>query len=395
MSEIEKSPVWVPAQFPIEGRLPNHSEQVKSNFWQQGTLARDYHNARCVAAGRRLMGTCTKTLNISLCFDGTGNNINNDLYEAVPAHPTNIARMFRASIGEGVAGGTGHTGSKARRLIDESGAGIGEYYKYYIPGVGTPFAEIGDLDYTWLGQGFGLHGEERINWALLMLVDGLRRALKLPRLDNVAMSSAVLAMTSMPGMESITGQTNRSRELSKQLRTLYQPLKFAINQPVAGHPKLLGIRLFIYGFSRGAAAARAFVSWLNRLLIEHDGGLGLKVNDLWLPVSVEYLGVIDTVASVGLADIVPGAQGHMAWADGTQQLPSNNLVKRCLHIVASHEQRLSFPLESIRRESGEYPENCVEVIYPGCIRIRVGGIRGAHRERPSPGMIDLYYLRLL
>jgi len=378
MSEVEKSSVWVPAQFPIEGRLPNHPEQVKNNFWQQGTLARDYHNARCVAAGRRLMGACTKTLNITLCFDGTGNNINNDVYEATPPHPTNVARMFRASIGEGVAGGTGHVGSKARRLNDESGAGIGEYFKYYIPGVGTPFAEVGDLDYTGLGQGFGLRGEERINWALLMLVDVLRRALKQPRLDNVAMSSAVMAMTSIPGMESITGQANRSREFNKQLGAFYQPLKFAIDQPFTGHPKLLGMKLFIYGFSRGAAAARAFVSWLNWLLTEHEGVLGLKVNELWLPVSVEYLGVIDTVASVGLADIVPGAQGHMGWADGTQQLPGNGLVKRCLHIVASHEQRLSFPLESIRRESGEYPENSVEVIYPGVHSDQGGGYpRGA------------------
>ncbi|MNZ68300.1 hypothetical protein D3C78_865650 [compost metagenome] len=94
--------------------------------------------------------------------------------------------------------------------------------------------------------------------------------------------------------------------------------------------------------------------------------------DLHLPVSVEYLGLLDTVASVGIADIIPGANGHMSWADGNQQLPAD-LVKRCLHLVASHEQRLCFPLESIRRAQGGYPANSVEVIYPGVHSDQGGG----------------------
>ncbi|WP_158635741.1 hypothetical protein [Vulcaniibacterium tengchongense] len=35
-----------------------------------------------------------------------------------------------------------------------------------------------------------------------------------------------------------------------------------------------------------------------------------------------------------------------------------------MHLVAAHEQRNSFPLESVR--SGQrYPANCVEIMYPG------------------------------
>ncbi|MDD2104529.1 T6SS phospholipase effector Tle1-like catalytic domain-containing protein, partial [Pseudomonas putida] len=140
-----------------------------------------------------------------------------------------------------------------------------------------------------------------------------------------------------------------------------------------GQVKLLGIKLYVYGFSRGASAARAFVSWLNQLLTRSEPVLALRLSDLRLPISVEYLGLLDTVASVGLADIVPGANGHMSWADGNQELPASTLVKRCLHIVASHEQRLSFPLESIRREQGGYPANSVEVIYPGVHSDQGGG----------------------
>ncbi|MEM6162729.1 DUF2235 domain-containing protein, partial [Erwinia sp. P6884] len=36
-----------------------------------------------------------------------------------------------------------------------------------------------------------------------------------------------------------------------------------------------------------------------------------------------------------------------------------------VHLVSSHEQRLCFPLDSIRRPDGKYPANSVEVVYPG------------------------------
>ncbi|MEB0189657.1 DUF2235 domain-containing protein, partial [Pseudomonas sp. Bout1] len=115
------------------------------NIRRQSQQERAYHDALCVAAGWRVTPPCCKTLHISLFFDGTGNNLNNDLYLSDPKHPTNIARLFRASIGEGHAGGTTHN-SQAQRLTDAKGAGFGQYFKYYMPGVGTPFPEVGDLN---------------------------------------------------------------------------------------------------------------------------------------------------------------------------------------------------------------------------------------------------------
>lgn len=78
---------------------------------------------------------------------------------------------------------------------------------------------------------------------------------------------------------------------------------------------------------------------------------------------------MDTVPSVGIAHVAPFAAGHMGWADGTQQLPDEKkypgYVKCCQHFVAAHEQRLSFPLDTIRRPNGTYPSYAKEVIYPG------------------------------
>ncbi|MCJ8207134.1 DUF2235 domain-containing protein [Pseudomonas sp. RGM2987] len=369
MSTIKHPPVWYPPQFPIQGRLPTRPVQVQQNIQRQCQLERDYHDALCVAAGRRVTTPCCKTLHISLCFDGTGNNLNNDLYLSNPRHPTNIARMFRASIGDGYAGGTSHS-NEAQWLTDAPGTGNGQYFKYYMPGVGTSFPEVGDLDYTSFGLALATYGEARVNWGLLMIIDALRRMLGLPRQGNSTLLAVVNAMGSAHGLESITGQGNRRREFYKQLAPLLDPLGIALSQSSPGQSKLLGIKLYVYGFSRGAAAARAFVCWLSQLLSRSGA---LEVLDMQLPISVEYLGLLDTVASVGVADIMPWAQGHMGWADGSQELPVGGLVKRCLHIVASHEQRLCFPLDSIRRQSGEYPDNSVEVLHPGVHSDQGGG----------------------
>lgn len=371
MLTVNKAPVWYPPQFPLQGRLPQRPVEVQQNLMRQRELERDYHDGLCVAAGHRVVPPCSKTLHISLFFDGTGNNLNNDLYESAIPHPTNIARLFRACIGAGHAGGTAHRGG-AGGLTDAAGTGYGQYYKYYMPGVGTPFTEVGDLDYSSDGLAYARRGEERINWGLLMIIDALRRALKLPRRDGTALKAAVEAMGTWRGTEWIMGRANRGSVFRSELKALEGPLRIALN-PALGQPRLLGIQLYVFGFSRGAAAARAFVNWLNQLLSPQASTPALQVSGLQLPISVAYLGLLDTVVSVGLADIAPGANGHMGWGDGSQELPRGALVKRCLHIVASHEQRLSFPLESIRREDGTYPNNSVEVIYPGVHSDQGGG----------------------
>ncbi|EMW0912678.1 DUF2235 domain-containing protein, partial [Klebsiella pneumoniae] len=110
MSEItETHAAWIPPPFPPQGRLPNRALQVGQNCHQQNSDERRYHQELCRAAGRRVEPPCCKTLHISLFFDGTGNNLNNDLLLSDPKHPTNIARLFRATIGDGTAGGVTDT----------------------------------------------------------------------------------------------------------------------------------------------------------------------------------------------------------------------------------------------------------------------------------------------
>ena len=148
MSEIITDLAWLPPAFPAQGRLPTQAALVGTNCAQQDNHELAYRQELCLAAGRRVEPPCCKTLHISLFFDGTGNNLNHDLYIADPKHPTNIARLFRATIGQGYAGGLAN---KTAELLDASGSGEDKYYKYYIPGVGTPFPEVNDLDFSMTG----------------------------------------------------------------------------------------------------------------------------------------------------------------------------------------------------------------------------------------------------
>ncbi|MCO7568313.1 DUF2235 domain-containing protein, partial [Pseudomonas mosselii] len=141
-------------------------------------------------------------------------------------------------------------------------------------------------------------------------------------------------------------------------------------------PKPLAVKLYVYGFSRGAAEARTFVNWLSRLFVTPEGADKPLQRLAGLDVSVEFLGLLDTVASVGIAHAAPFFAGHMDWADDTQPLPCEKtypgLVKQCRHFVASCEQRSCFPLDSIRNEDGTYPTNALEMVYPG-VHSDVGG----------------------
>ncbi|WP_431221852.1 phospholipase effector Tle1 domain-containing protein [Serratia sp. L9] len=188
------------------------------------------------------------------------------------------------------------------------------------------------------------------------------------------------------------------------ITSLLEPLRAKV---ATTQPHLLGIKLFIYGFSRGAAEARTFVNWLTELFETPAGALDPQPILLGLPLTVEFLGLLDTVPSVGVAHIAPFAAGHMGWADGTQQLPDEerfpSLIKCCRHLISAHEQRLCFTLDSIRRPSGVYPANSKEIIYPG-MHSDVGGgilrgIRAKHKRlkccyRKYPYMISMP-LRLL
>lgn len=96
------------------------------------------------------------------------------------------------------------------------------------------------------------------------------------------------------------------------------------------------------------------------------------------------MGGVDTVASVGIAGAfssgLMGAEGHQSWANKNMQIHPG--VESCLHIVAAHEIRATFPLDSVRIDQ-RYPPNVKEYVYPGSHSDVGGGTIGMRRVRQT------------
>lgn len=300
--------------------------------------------AVCAANPVSSKPSCTGVIFVGMFFDGTGNNEDVD-YKKPPRPPreqkhSNVVRLYHAFPGQDKGGYT---------------SGTTGYYAYYVPGVGTPFEEIGDD-----GKGFGgqisqtlgstsaWYGEPRIIWGLTRMFNAVswyaykddlisdRQAAKLAR--------------------DLSGVTSFGSERRKALKDTWQTkLK---SQLVNRKPEITQINLSVFGFSRGAAEARAFVNWLYEICEHKDGGYLFA----GIPLRVQFLGLFDTVASVGAAGLYSVFEGRQSWAWNNMQV--HPAVEQCLHLVAGHEVRACFPLDSVRID-GKYPANVREYVYPG------------------------------
>ena len=297
--------------------------------------------------------SCQQTLTLTYFFDGTGNNLDADV--ATFEH-SNVARLFRS------------------HRLDDDASGL---HSFYLAGIGTYFVdrEVNDKGGRIDGNAFGALGQQRLDYAFARLRE--RVAAAEARAEN---------------------PTN----------------------------KLCWIKVAVFGFSRGAALARAFCRDLQAKCVEDaSSGTGWRLKEGNHPIEITFAGLFDTVASTGLpagannvrrnryakylqsmnpfgkavsvlqtpelkalafgapgADPAPGVwDGHGDWADG---LAIGKLVKRTVHIMAAHENRNSFPLDTtllargVRAVTGgtaeyfSWPDNCTEWLFPG-VHSDVGG----------------------
>lgn len=363
-------------------RLPQLPQETASNLQLQQRDEKQARSRAAMEASRTGQSQptelCYKTLHLSLFFDGTNNNEEADK-RFEPRCTSNVARLYHASI-EQTETNTAKTSQTAPP----------NYFRYYCPGVGTIFPDIGE-HYPENGGLVGAKGgENRINWGITRLLDALYRVLVHEKLSNTqhlveAMSTGKIAEALLS-----TGASNREKAMRPEMEALEQELNK--RQQSQQKPEILALRLYVYGFSRGAAQARTFCNWLQALVMTSTPDGATEYRFAGLPISIQFLGLFDTVAAVGLADSVPFAAGHMSWADGSMRLPDGDtrlpedrrFLERCVHLVSAHEQRASFPLDSIRRcdrradgslaKDGQsrYRANTEEFVYPG-MHSDVGG----------------------
>ena len=377
----------IPPRFPLEGLLCMEPKHVTNNLQLQRRDEiefRNQHRKMLQAKGEADSGMpCCKTLHITLAFDGTNNNDKADS-ASTPPSSSNIARIFHASLGG-----------------DEDSQTQG-YFNYYCPGVGTVFPDVNEYQPRQMGLVGSSGGENRINWGLTRLLDALKRTLEKEEFD-IDETKGLLEKMSTNWLGNVLSAgllENGEKKLEAILRPIIDDFekKLIKLRESDTKPQLLAMRLYVYGFSRGAAEARTFVNWLQTLVRCKATNGSVEYRLAGLPISVNFLGICDTVAAVGIADSTPFAAGHMDWADGTMRLPDDDgsncqdttlpddchFLRRCVHLVSAHEQRGSFPLDSIRRrpktadgrrdtqQPSSYRHDTFEYLYPG-VHSDVGG----------------------
>lgn len=287
---------------------------------------------------------CSDVVHISVFFDGTGNN--KDLDEPIKKW-SNVARIWRSA-----------------RLFADTNINA---YPVYVSGVGTPFngkplfagdeKAIALEDSALMGAAGGAGGARRLDFGQQQINDALRGAL-------------------LGKARTLGGQVAQYANAGRQQG-------FAdVNKALGRHRLIKQINVSIYGFSRGAALARAFCNqWLWQCK-ESRGQLSYE----GYPIRFVFLGLFDTVASFGLPATNTANSLQYGGFKG-RDLVVDERVERCVHYVAAHELRFSFPVDLIRRD-GALSGDWLEKTYPG-VHSDVGG-----GYEPKEQGIDNNYARI-
>lgn len=315
-----------PAAFPRSGRQPT---------------ARELAQRAATANGSICTTDCVKEIEVGLFFDGTNNNMVRDKPQT--GH-SNIVSLFEA------------------HKLDRA-----DHFAYYIPGVGTPFPEIGEQGEDPSGKAYAAGGEARIHFAMLQVFNAVCRA------------SAQMDLATEPEMRQIVTSTGTDglstwwRLSDSKMVSFFERLNDRLLQAIEGkRPKVTKVNLSVFGFSRGAAEARVFVKWFQ---------MATRGQMAHAAVHIKFLGIFDTVASVFLADSSPVGSGFFDWADGNLDVAG---VASTEHHIASHEIRLSFPL-STARAGGAYPAHTRERAYPGAHSDVGGGYSPGDQGKSKAG----------
>ena len=264
---------------------------------------------------------CSDVVNLSVYFDGTGNNKDADDSKK---RWSNIARMYESAVRRKSA--TNHV--------------------VYVAGIGTKldypkrssFAAAMQ-DSSVLGGGLGFGADARIGYGRDGVEDGIRQAF-----DAFASRSEATAQGEETSCKA-QGEGDVASAIGK-------------------HRLIKVINFYLFGFSRGASLARAFANDLvaNCIKDKDGGSLYKREGGEPNPMRIVFMGLFDTVASFG----APAAN-----LNTNIRLGIPNEVEQCVHFTAAHELRFSFPLELAQSAAGAAP-NVRETVYPG-VHSDVGG----------------------
>ncbi|MGE7993253.1 T6SS phospholipase effector Tle1-like catalytic domain-containing protein [Pseudomonas sp. NPDC089554] len=255
-------------------------------------------------------GLPTITLRVGVFFDGTGNNQSNSPMNCVPPSPEQTAQggSYINSVTN-----IGHLYDRYERTIGALPTGSREaFLKLYVEGIATKEGQP-DSTYSWY-TGMG-------EW----------------------------------------GVRARAEQAAKSLA---EQLQAALAERQV---KVAGLMFDLFGFSRGAAAARHFAndllkagdSLLAQALSEHSA-LFVADFDWQSGLSVSFVGLFDTVAAI--VDPIAGDFSPANEKNDNLQLGLDATFEKVVQLVAGDEHRVNYPL--VRTSN--------DIVLPGC-HADVGG----------------------
>ncbi|MCU4337619.1 T6SS phospholipase effector Tle1-like catalytic domain-containing protein [Acinetobacter dispersus] len=276
---------------------------------------------------------CSDVVHISVFFDGTGNNKDADEEKKKWSNP---ARLWRTAN---------------QYVVDSRINNSTSNYAIYVSGVGTRFN--GELnifqralaimqDHSGFGLGVGTGGTRRLDYG----EDQLNDALKQVMIINAKKA------------EIDTGKYANEKKV----------YSFAeVDKSLKQHRLIKKINISTFGFSRGAALARAFT---NQFMWQCESDCnGLTYSTGKYPIEFKFMGIFDTVASFGL----PATNLNNNLTFEGRDMVIDERVKMCVHHVAGNELRFAFPVDLIHKENGQIANsNWKELVYPG-MHSDVGG----------------------
>ncbi|WP_353143451.1 T6SS phospholipase effector Tle1-like catalytic domain-containing protein [Acinetobacter pragensis] len=267
--------------------------------------------------------TCRIPVWVSFFFDGTGNNMNAD---AATLNQSNVVALFQA-----------------HKQDPETGM-----QKFYYEGLGTEFEfkEYSVIDTAKISA-----GARRIQGS----IDTAD-----PKWRKRGYGETGAGLQGKLGLGVALGIKQR---LQKAIFELVDYL-----EKIYKNKGITEINVSAFGFSRGATEARIFMNWLQFAPNVTSQGAGncKKLFYRGKPLTAKFLGIFDTVESIGNAAENKNPQLYRTRIE--------DYVEQSMHLVASIEMRQSFPLTPTGKP---IPKNVKELkhdqqAYPGA-HSNIGG----------------------
>lgn len=180
---------------------------------------------------------------------------------------------------------------------------------------------------------------------------------------------------SIIGMATGLGETG----VPAQVERLFSEAALRISD-IAGRSRIESLTVDLFGFSRGAAAARHAV---NEILRGRGGGMAsslLRFGLAWpAEVKIRFVGLFDTVAGIvnpQNLDLSPGNDRNSP----VELFLNPEKVDQVVHLVAADEKRANFALNSIKSSEDSIADNFREISLPGVHSDIGGGYRDLMTE---------------